>query len=179
MPAKTQREVAAICAYVAGTVNGNPPVTLRKAAAMCGKSHEWLRQHLVSAGLPLRPRGKSGPCPGRRKAKRYTLALVEYQSGTSLIESARKFGFTPHYLRAGITLRGRGRPRKEYMLGLSKFTVPWCTLATLSAATGAPEASASARLRDLRKAGYQVDKHSYHGRWLYRVHPRKAKGRKP
>lgn len=49
----------------------------------------------------------------------------------------------------------------------------WRTLAEISTATGAPEASASARLRDLRKkryGEYQVDR-SYvsHGLWRYRI----------
>ena len=34
----------------------------------------------------------------------------------------------------------------------------WRTLAEISAATGAPEASASARLRDLRRMGFTVDR---------------------
>ena len=34
----------------------------------------------------------------------------------------------------------------------------WHTLAEISAATGAPEASASARLRDLRRAGFVVER---------------------
>lgn len=50
----------------------------------------------------------------------------------------------------------------------------WRTLAEISAATGAPEASASARLRDLRKeryGSYTVDR-SYvsHGLWRYRLY---------
>jgi DNA-binding IclR family transcriptional regulator len=34
----------------------------------------------------------------------------------------------------------------------------WRTLRQISRLTGAPEASASARLRDLRKCGWQVDR---------------------
>lgn len=50
----------------------------------------------------------------------------------------------------------------------------WRTLAEIAAATGAPEASASARLRDLRKeryGSYTVDR-SYvsHGLWRYRLY---------
>ncbi len=46
----------------------------------------------------------------------------------------------------------------------------WRTLADISAATGHPEASVSARLRDLRKVGYQVAReHVSRGLWQYRV----------
>jgi hypothetical protein len=49
----------------------------------------------------------------------------------------------------------------------------WWTLKWLSAATGYPEASVSARLRDLRKAkfgGYLVErKYISNGQWAYRV----------
>lgn len=50
----------------------------------------------------------------------------------------------------------------------------WRTLAEISAATGAPEASASARLRDWRKpkfGGYQVDRRrrADAGTWEYRL----------
>ena len=49
----------------------------------------------------------------------------------------------------------------------------WRTLAEISAATGAPEASASARLRDLRKerfGSHTVDRtHVSRGLWRYRI----------
>lgn len=49
----------------------------------------------------------------------------------------------------------------------------WRTLAEISAATSAPEASVSARLRDLRKqryGSYQVDRaHVSRGLWRYRI----------
>lgn len=46
----------------------------------------------------------------------------------------------------------------------------WRTLAEISAVTGDPEASVSARLRDLRKVGYQVaDDRTGSGGWRYRV----------
>lgn len=50
----------------------------------------------------------------------------------------------------------------------------WRTLAEISAATGAPEASASARLRDLRKeryGGFVVDReYVSQGLWKYRLY---------
>lgn len=46
----------------------------------------------------------------------------------------------------------------------------WLTLADIGRAVGAPEASVSARLRDLRKAGYTVDcKYIRRGLHEYRV----------
>jgi hypothetical protein len=55
----------------------------------------------------------------------------------------------------------------------------WNFLCTISYNTGAPEASASARLRDLRRLGYRVDKQRQEdGRYLYRVTRGQAKGRK-
>ena len=49
----------------------------------------------------------------------------------------------------------------------------WRTLAEISASTSAPEASVSARLRDLRKqryGSYQVDRaHVSRGLWRYRI----------
>ena len=46
----------------------------------------------------------------------------------------------------------------------------WHSLAEISAASGAPEASASARLRDFRKLGLQVDrKRIKDGLFFYRV----------
>lgn len=49
----------------------------------------------------------------------------------------------------------------------------WYTLAEISAGTGEPEASVSARLRDLRKVrfgSYQVDRRRRsEGQWEYRV----------
>jgi DNA-binding IclR family transcriptional regulator len=49
----------------------------------------------------------------------------------------------------------------------------WVSLKDLAALTGYPEASVSARLRDLRKerfGGYNVERvYLSHGLWLYRV----------
>lgn len=49
----------------------------------------------------------------------------------------------------------------------------WRTLADISAATGAPEASVSARLRDLKKphlGGYTIEKrYIANGLWQYRL----------
>lgn len=46
----------------------------------------------------------------------------------------------------------------------------WRTLAELSELTGAPEASASARLRDLRRYGFKVEReYVERGLWRYRV----------
>lgn len=46
----------------------------------------------------------------------------------------------------------------------------WRTLAEIADATGHPEASVSARLRDFRKVGYTVDRrHVGKGLWQYRV----------
>ena len=46
----------------------------------------------------------------------------------------------------------------------------WRTLAEIAEATGHPEASVSARLRDFRKVGYTVDRqHVSKGLWQYRL----------
>ena len=46
----------------------------------------------------------------------------------------------------------------------------WVTLAQISAATGDPEASISARLRDLRHIGFSVERvFVARGLWRYRV----------
>lgn len=46
----------------------------------------------------------------------------------------------------------------------------WRTLSEIADATGHPEASVSARLRDLRKVGYTVDReYVSRGLWRYRV----------
>lgn len=49
----------------------------------------------------------------------------------------------------------------------------WRTLADIAAATGAPEASVSARLRDLKKehlGGYKIEKrYIANGLWQYRL----------
>lgn len=48
----------------------------------------------------------------------------------------------------------------------------WRTLGTISAKTGAPEASASARLRDFRRLGMTVERIRIDGRsglWAYRL----------
>lgn len=53
----------------------------------------------------------------------------------------------------------------------------WRTLGTISALTLAPEASCSARLRDLRKVGYTVDRDSLgRGLYQYRVTGNKFEG---
>lgn len=51
-------------------------------------------------------------------------------------------------------------------------TGAWHTLASLSIATGDPQASVSARLRDLRKHGYVVEReYVQRGLWRYRLKP--------
>lgn len=48
----------------------------------------------------------------------------------------------------------------------------WFTLGLMSARTGAPEASVSARLRDFRRAGYTVERRRVPGEaglWEYRL----------
>jgi hypothetical protein len=46
----------------------------------------------------------------------------------------------------------------------------WQTLASLSMVTGDPQASVSARIRDLRKAGYTVEReYVSRGLWRYRM----------
>ena len=46
----------------------------------------------------------------------------------------------------------------------------WRTLSEIAEATGDPEASVSARLRDLRKLGYTVEReYVARGLWRYRV----------
>ena len=46
----------------------------------------------------------------------------------------------------------------------------WRSLSTIAKDTGHPEASVSARLRDLRRDGYTVERaHIAKGLWLYRV----------
>lgn len=50
----------------------------------------------------------------------------------------------------------------------------WVTLAEVARATGAPEASVSARLRDLRRYGWTVERAraaEEGGTWRYRVKP--------
>lgn len=39
-----------------------------------------------------------------------------------------------------------------------KATEGWTTLRSIAAATGAPEASASARLRDLKRLGFEIER---------------------
>lgn len=46
----------------------------------------------------------------------------------------------------------------------------WQTLSSISAITGDPEASISARLRSIRKAGFQIDREFVSkGLWRYRM----------
>lgn len=45
----------------------------------------------------------------------------------------------------------------------------WVTLAEIEAATGAPQASASARLRSARDLGFTVDRRRDGNRFVYRV----------
>lgn len=55
----------------------------------------------------------------------------------------------------------------------------WMTLAAISVLAGAPEASVSARLRDLRRAGYTVDRRrvpDFLGLWEYRVQAASCNG---
>jgi DNA-binding IclR family transcriptional regulator len=51
----------------------------------------------------------------------------------------------------------------------------WYSLRQIADATGYPEASVSARLRDIRRLGFTVDRkrdgEPTLGRWLYRVNP--------
>lgn len=58
---------------------------------------------------------------------------------------------------------------RDYMLQIEDR---WLSLANLSDCLGFPEASISARLRDLRKAkfgGYRVSRYRNEGTWFYRV----------
>ncbi len=46
----------------------------------------------------------------------------------------------------------------------------WVTLSQIATAAVAPEASASARLRDMRRAGYQIERrYLQRGQWAYRL----------
>ena len=69
--------------------------------------------------------------------------------------------------RDGPHLAAQARAVLEYCLAHD-----WVTLRALADACGAPEASVSARLRDLRRAGFQVER-QYVARGLhkYRVRP--------
>ena len=78
----------------------------------------------------------------------------------------------------GITIndeRDNGRLNKQFMaVKMLIVNYPgWLTLAEIAKYTGYPEASVSARLRDLRKAkfgGYNVErKYVERGIWAYRV----------
>ena len=78
----------------------------------------------------------------------------------------------------GITIndeRDNSRLSKqlEAVRCVARGTPGWFTLAEMANMTGAPEASVSARLRDLRKAkfgGYTVErKYVERGLWAYRV----------
>lgn len=69
----------------------------------------------------------------------------------------------------GKRLRAQVNKVREFMIGSG-----WVTLAKIAAALQIPEASASARLRDLRKekfGGYTVQRRrSIHGRGLHEYH---------
>lgn len=75
-------------------------------------------------------------------------------------------GATFEEARDGQRLADQGRRVLSYMLNMDCE----CTLAEISNATGDPEASVSARLRDIRHAGFVVDaRHLRSGQWVYRV----------
>ena len=69
----------------------------------------------------------------------------------------------------GVRLNRQLRVVRDWMLERSS----WYSLAEISRGTGEPEASVSARLRDLRKqrfGAYQVDRRRRtEGQWEYRV----------
>lgn len=68
--------------------------------------------------------------------------------------------------RDGARLAEQGRRVLAYMLRMDCE----CTLAEIAKGTGDPEASISARLRDIRAAGFNVDsRHLRGGQWVYRV----------
>jgi hypothetical protein len=73
--------------------------------------------------------------------------------------------------RDGPRLAAQARAVLEFCLAHD-----WVTLRALADACGAPEASVSARLRDLRRAGFQVER-QYVARGLhkYRVRPAEEK----
>lgn len=79
--------------------------------------------------------------------------------------------------RGGLTFSeardGRRLNRQAYLVWMLMRDGRWRTLAEISALTGEPKASVSARLRDLRKerfGGHIVDRrHLANGLWQYRV----------
>lgn len=75
-------------------------------------------------------------------------------------------GATYSETRDGERLAAQGRRVLAYCLRMDCEL----TLAEISSATGDPEASISARLRDIRSAGFNVDsRHLRNGLWVYRV----------
>jgi hypothetical protein len=79
-----------------------------------------------------------------------------------------------------MTTYDRTRDRERLKAQLTRvrvvmFDYQWHTLPELSSATGDPEASISARLRDLRKdkfGGYTIDRrYVERGLWEYRMAP--------
>ena len=79
-------------------------------------------------------------------------------------------GVTYERERDGERLGAQMKAVRNYMLSIDRA---YRTLAQISSATGYPEASISARLRDLRKAKhgqYTVDRrYLCNGQWEYRV----------
>lgn len=83
-------------------------------------------------------------------------------------------GSTYDARRDGKRLGKQMRAVRDLMLELEDWE--WVTLSDISNASGYPEASISARLRDLRKdafGGYRVDRRrrAGAGTWEYRVRP--------
>ncbi len=69
----------------------------------------------------------------------------------------------------GDRLRSQLERVRRFMANHSDY---WYTLAEIADELGYPEASISARLRDLRKQGYTVQRRrviTQHGLWEYRV----------
>lgn len=71
---------------------------------------------------------------------------------------------------------GQRLNRQAYVVWMLMRDARWRTLAEIASLTGEPEASVSARLRDLRKdrfGGHTVDRrYLRHGLWEYRLMPR-------
>lgn len=71
--------------------------------------------------------------------------------------------FSP--IRDGRRLQDQCQRVHDFVVGRG-----WVTLGEISKATGDPEASISARLRDLRNMGFEVEaEHLRRGLWRYRI----------
>lgn len=86
-----------------------------------------------------------------------------------LVYTRYPFGGTTYY----AEYDGERLSKQSSAVAVAMSDMRWRTLREISNATGAPEASASARLRDLRKLGCIVDRRRRGdpkaGIWEYRV----------